>query len=209
MFMKNERYKGRKVIWESKTKQVFTILICFIFTFIALWIRDTEKPQFWVSIVLFGFGGVFMLVRFLNPKNIFVTPKSKIGKEILAERAEFDVYQNGFFEYTENGFKNSVELNNESYKWEEIQTVYGYKVDLLTYDEVCIDVYTIDQKNFTITESTGGWFQFISRLSENIKSIEIDWYVKIANPAFEKNLTLLYDKQNRTIEQIRTEIRNA
>nr|WP_315145234.1 hypothetical protein [uncultured Flavobacterium sp.] len=207
--MKNERYKGRKVIWESKTKQVFTILICFIFTFIALWIRDTEKPQFWVSIVLFGFGGVFMLVRFLNPKNIFVTPKSKIGKEILAERAEFDVYQNVFFEYTENGFKNSVELNNESYKWEEIQTVYGYKVDLLTYDEVCIDVYTIDQKNFTITESTGGWFQFISRLSENIKSIEIDWYVKIANPAFEKNLTLLYDKQNRTIEQIRTEIRNA
>ena len=209
MFMRNERYKGRKVIWESKTKQVFTILICFIFTFIALWIRDTEKPQFWVSIVLFGFGGVFMLVRLLNPKNIFVTPKSKIGKEILAERAEFDVYQNGFFEYTENGFKNSVEINNESYKWEEIQTVYGYKVDLLTYDEVCIDVYTIDQKKFTITESTGGWFQFISRLSENIKSIEIDWYVKIANPAFEKNLTLLYDKQNRTIEQIRTENRNA
>jgi hypothetical protein len=209
MFMRNERYKGRKVIWESKTKQVFTILICFIFTFIALWIRDTEKTQFWVSIVLFGFGGVFMLVRFLNPKNIFVTPKSKIGKEILAERAEFDVYQNGFFEYTENGFKNSVEINNESYKWEEIQTVYGYKVDLLTYDEVCIDVYTIDEKKFTITESTGGWFQFISRLSENIKSIEIDWYVKIANPAFEKNLTLLYDKQNRNIEQIRTENRNA
>jgi len=209
MFMRNERFKGRKVIWESRTKQVLTILICFLFTFIGLWIGDTEKPQFWVSIVLFAFGGVFMLVRFLNPKNIFVTPKSKIGKEILAERAEFDVYQNGFFEYTENGFKNSVELNNESYKWEEIQTVYGYKVDLLTYDEICIDVYTIDQKNFTITESTGGWFQFISRLSENIKSIEIDWYVKIANPAFEKNLTLLYDKQNRTIEQIRTEIRNA
>jgi hypothetical protein len=209
MFMRNERYKGRKVIWESKTKQVLIILICFLFTFIGLWNGDTEKPQFWFSIVLFGFGGVFMLVRFLNPKNIFVTPKSKIGKEILAERAEFDVYQNGFFEYTENGFKNSVELNNESYKWEEIQTVYGYKVDLLTYDEICIDVYTIDQKNFTITESTGGWFQFISRLSKNIKSIEIDWYVKIANPAFEKNLTLLYDKQNRTIEQIRTEIRNA
>jgi hypothetical protein len=209
MFMRNERYKGRKVIWESKIKQVFTILICFLITFIALWIRDTEKPQFWVSIVLFGFGGVFMLVRFLNTKNIFVTPKSKIGKEIFAQRAEFDVNQNGFFEYTENAFKNSVEINNESYKWEEIQTVYGYKVDLLTYDEVCIDVYTIDQKKFTITESTDGWFQFISRLSENIKSIEIDWYVKIANPAFEKNLTLLYDKQNRTIEQIRTEDRNA
>jgi hypothetical protein len=209
MFMRNERYKGRNVIWESKTKQVFTILVCFLFTSIALWIRDTEKPQFWVSIVLFGFGGVFMLVRFLNPKNIFVTPKSKIGKEILAERTEFDVYQNGFFEYSENGFKNSVEINNESYKWEEIQTVYGYKIDLLTYDEICMDVYTIDQKKFTITESTGGWFQFISRLSENIKSIEIDWYVKVANPAFEKNLTLLYDKQNRTIEQIRTEDQNA
>lgn len=203
--MRNERYKGRKVIWESKTKQVFTILICFIFTFIALWIRDIEKPQFWVSIVLFGFGGIFILVRFLNPKNIFVTPKSEIGKEILAERTELDQNDNGIFEYNENGFKNGVEKNSVYYKWEEIQTVYGYKIDLLSYDEICIDVFTIDQKKFTITESTSGWFQFISRLSENIKSIEIDWYVKIASPAFEENLTLLYDKQNRTVEQIRTE----
>ena len=84
MFMRNERYKGRKVIWESKTKQVYTILICFIFTFIALWIRDTEKPQFWVSIVLFGFGGVFMLVRFLNPKKYFCNTKIENRKRNIS-----------------------------------------------------------------------------------------------------------------------------
>ncbi|MCI9844516.1 hypothetical protein [Flavobacterium pectinovorum] len=203
--MRNERYKGKNVIWESKTKQVFIILVSFLFTFIALWIRDTDKLQFWLSIFLFGFGGIFMLVRFLNPKNIFVTPKSKIGKEILAERTELHQNDNGIFEYHKNGFIITTENETYNYEWNEIKTVYGYKIDLLAYDEICIDVFTIDQKKFTITESTGGWFQFISRLSENIKSIEIDWYLKIANPPFEKNLTLLYDKQNRTIEQIRTE----
>ena len=203
--MKNEKYKGKNVIWESKTKQIFTILGCFIFTFIALWIGKTNEIHFWPTIILFGFGGLFMLYRFLNPKNIFVTYKSKIGKEILAERTEFEQNDFGIFEYNKNGIKISIEKTIENYKWSEINTVYGYKIDLLTYDEICIDILTIDQNKYTITESTSGWFQFISRLSENIKSIEIDWYLKIANPAFEKNLTLLFDKRNRKIEEIRNE----
>ena len=201
--MRNERYKGKNIIWESKTKQVFRILICFLFIFITLWIRDVKKVQFWITIVLFSLTGILMLVRFLNPKNIFVPPKSKIGKEILTERSELDQNDNGVFEYNKTGFKISIENNTDNYEWNEIKTIYGYKVDLLAYDEICIAVFTIDQKKFTITESTSGWSQFISRLSENIKSIEIDWYVKIANPSFKKNLTLLYEKQNRTTEQIR------
>jgi hypothetical protein len=203
--MTNETYNGKNVIWESKTKQIILVLISFLFTFASLWIGEYEKVQFWFAIVIFGFGGIFILVRLLNPKNIFVTYKSKIGKEILAERIEFEQNDFGIFEYNENGFKISIEKTIEKYKWSEINTVYGYKIDLITYDEICIDFLTIDQNKYTITESTSGWFQFISRLSENIKSIEIDWYLKIANPAFEKNLTLLYDKQNRKIEEIRNE----
>ena len=195
--MKNEKHKGKNIIWESKIKQIFIVIGCAIFTFIALSIGKTDEIHFWPTIILFGFGGLFMLYRLLNPKNIFVTYKSKIGKDILAERTEFEQNDNGIFEYNENGFAISIEKTIENYKWNEIKTVYGYKIDLRIYDEICIDVLTIDQNKFTITESTSGWFQFISRLSENIKSIEIDWYIKIANPAFEKNLTLLYEKQSR------------
>ena len=81
--MRNETYKGKNIILESKIKQIFVITTCAIFTFIALWTGKTDEIHFWPTIILFGFGGLFMLYRFLNPKNIFVTYKSKIGKEIL------------------------------------------------------------------------------------------------------------------------------
>ena len=41
------------------------------------------------------------------------------------------------------------------------------------------------------------------RNSNDINSIKIDWYIKIANPAFEQNLTLLYDKLERNDDEIR------
>lgn len=192
--MRNEKYKGKNIIWKSKTKQIFTIIICFFFTFITLWLGKINEIHFWPTLILFGVGGSFLLYQLLNPKNIFATYQSKIGKEILSEQSEYANNDNGIFDYYENGFKISIEQTVENYKWTEIKTVYGYKIDLYAYDEICVDVFTIDKKKFTITESTSGWFQFISRLSENIKSIEIDWYVKISTPVFEKNLTLLYEK---------------
>ena len=207
--MTNETYKGKNVIWESKTKQIIVISICFFFTITALWIGDFEKVQFWVAIILFGFGGIFMLKRFINPNNIFVTYKSDLGKEILSEREEFFQNGTGIFDYNEKGFEITTEQIVNKYNWNDIETVYGYKIDLKVYDEICLDVFTNDNKKFTITESTDGWFQFISRLSENINSIKIDWYIEIANPAFEQNLTLLYDKLNRNDDEIRKSIINT
>jgi hypothetical protein len=206
--MTNETYKGKNVIWESKTKQIIVIFICFFFTVAALWIGDYEKIQFWVTILLFGVGGIVMLVRLLNPKNIFVTYKSKIGKEILSDREEIFQIDVGIFEYNDVGFNITNGQISNNYSWSDIETVYGYKIDLIVNDEICLDVFTNDNEKFSTTESTPGWFQFISRLSNNIKSIKLDWYIQIASPAFEENLTLLYDKRNRPDEEIRKQIAN-
>ncbi|MFH7003642.1 hypothetical protein [Flavobacterium bizetiae] len=200
--MKSAKYNGKNVIWESKTKQIFLIIICFAFTFMALWAGKINSVRFWFPLILFGGGGIFILIRFLNPKNIFVSLNSKLAQEIFSSQAVENQDEPGIFEYSENGFKITDENSSNTYEWNNIETVLAYKIDLLTYDEICIDVYTDDLNKFTISESTWGWFQFISRLSENIKAIQIDWYITIANPAFEKNLTLLYDKNNRTIEEI-------
>lgn len=207
--MTNETYNGKNVIWESKTKQIILVLISFLFTFAALWIGEYKKVQFWFAIVIFGFGGIFILIRLLNPKNIFVTYKTEIGKKILAEREEEFHYSFGIFDYDEKGFEITNEQIVNYYNWSDIETVYGYKIDLKVYDEICLDIFTNDNEKFTITESTDGWFQFISRLSENINSIKIDWYIEIANPAFEQNLTLLYDKLNRDDDEIRKLIKNT
>lgn len=200
--MENGKFNGKNVIWESKTKQIFLIIICLAFTFMVLWTGKTNSFRFWFPLILFGGGGFFLLIRFLNPKNIFVSPNSKLAQEIFSSQTSQNQDELGIFEYSENGFKITDENSSNTYEWNNIETVLAYKIDLLTYDEICIDVYTDDLNKFTISESTWGWFQFISRLSENIKAIQIDWYINITNPAFETNLTLLYDKKNRTIEEI-------
>jgi hypothetical protein len=152
---------------------------------------------------LFGGGGVFMLIELLNPHNLFVTPNSKLAKEIISEREESFKNDYGIFNYDEIGFIVELETIKKHYDWNEIETVYGYKVDLLAYDEICLDIFTKDEKYFTITESSLGWFQFVTRLSQNITSIREECFFEIANPAFQKNLTLLYDKYNRTSQEIK------
>ena len=202
--MTKETYNGKNVIWESKTKQIILVIISFIFTFSTLWVGNYKQTHFWIVIILFGLSGIFILARLLNPKNIFVTYKSKIGKEILSKRDEEFQYRTGIFDYDEKGFEITNEQIIKYYNWRDIETVYGYKIDLITYDEICMDVFTNDNEKFTITESTDGWFQFIDRLSKNINSIKINWYIDIAQPPFEQNLTLLYDRLGREDDEIRT-----
>jgi len=201
--MSQEKFEGRNVIWESKTKSVLVITISFSFTIMAIYGKDNMSGfSFWGTVLFFGLGGIFMLVRLLSPKNIFVTYDSEIGKKILNERQEMYEKELGSFHYDENGFSIHIDGLDAYYNWNEIETVFGYKTDLVAYDEICLDVYTSDNEKFTISEETWGWFQFISKLSENIPSISIGWSIEIIQPAFERNLTLLYDKKNRTEKEL-------
>jgi hypothetical protein len=49
-------------------------------------------------------------------------------------------------------------------------------------------------KQFEITESTKGWFQFIEKTKEQFPSISKTWEMEIANPAFERKETELYNR---------------
>jgi hypothetical protein len=72
----------------------------------------------------------------------------------------------------------------------------------MTTDEICIDIFCDDNISFRVTEETAGWFVFLERLKEQFPTVEEDWNVSIAHPAFATNLTLLYDRENRTQEQV-------
>lgn len=103
--MINETFNGKKVIWESEVKQIGIIVISFAFLAIAIGTRgEYSSFSFGGTIVLFGGGGVLMLVRLLNPKNVFVTPKAELGKLILAERIKKQQEDLGFFSYDKTGF---------------------------------------------------------------------------------------------------------
>ncbi len=139
--------------------------------------------------LLFG-----LLAKFL--KNLKTTSKK------MDKRPFDEIYNdNGIFVYQDNAFKINFESGPMDVNWDDIQTVFGYKVDLYTLDCICADIFCSNNKSFKINEETAGWFQFMIHLSERFPNVEKNWDIRIATPAFETNLTLVYDRENRNLEE--------
>jgi hypothetical protein len=198
--MMQQIFNYKRIIWESKQKQILSVTVSFLFVAVAIWTRKQSSPfYFWSAILLFGSGGLFYLLRLLNPNNLFVTHDSELGKQILAEQRRQEKESLGSFIYTNDGFTLAGETNGEaSYKWSEIETIFRFKIDHYATDDICLDIFTSDNRYLQVTESTAGWYQFERRLSENIPSIANNWVGEISVPAFQTRLTLLFDRKGRT-----------
>ncbi|MCL9806644.1 hypothetical protein NAT51_14000 [Flavobacterium amniphilum] len=122
--------------------------------------------------------------------------KEQIKKDFQASLTDL-----GFFTYSDNGF--GVEINGHSHSiaWTGIQALFGYKVDLYTLDEIRMDVFCDDDILFTISEETPGWYVFLKKIEEQFPAIKQNWNLEIAFPAFSANLTLLYEKHNKTFDE--------
>lgn len=191
-----------RIIWESKRRQIGLIVVLFLFVASAISTRGKSSSfAFWGTILFFGSGGVFFLVRLLNPKNVFVTPDTKLGEELLADQFRREYENLGLFTYTEHGFGLEADKRLKAYNWSDIETIFGFKEDLYSIDEVCMDIFTNDKASLRLTESTPGWYQFQERLSQNIHAIPKDWIAEIDLPAFETKLTLLFDRNGRTLQE--------
>lgn len=200
--MKHRSYNNRRIFWESKTKQIWVILGLFLFVAVAIWTKDkTSSLTFWGSIILFGGGGLFMLIQLINPNNLFVSHDSELGKQILADRFQKMKEDLGFFAYTNMGFNLSEYKGVTHYYWSDIETIFGFKEDHFTSDEICMDIFFSNKNSIRLTESTPGWYQFNKRLIQSIPTINENWDTEITQPAFATNMTLLYDKNGRTKEQ--------
>jgi hypothetical protein len=195
-----QTFNNKKVIWESKQKQIVSVVVCFLFVAVAIWTRDQSSAfYFWSAILLFGGGGVFYLVRLLNPNNLFVTHDSALGRQISAEHLREQKESFGSFTYDVDGFTFPNESNSEVvYKWSDIETIFAFKIDRYATEDICLDIFTSNDRYLQVTESTPGWYQFEKHLSENIPSIPNNWIGEISVPAFETKLTLLFDRKGRT-----------
>ena len=204
--MTHQTFNNKRIFWESKTKQVVLVIISFLFVAVALWTRDKSSTLiFWLTLILFGGGGLFLLFRLLNSKNLFVTHNSELGKTIVVDQFKKAQEDLGFFNYNDTGFSLTKHNAVETYNWTDIETVFGFKEDRFTTDEICLDIFTNSKLFFRVTESTPGWYQFIKRLSENIASIPLNWDKELVLPPFATNLTLLFDKKGRTKEHTEAE----
>ena len=75
--------------------------------------------------------------------------------------------------------------------WLEIEEVSTYKIDLLTYDEIVIDIKCKDIK-FTIDEDSKFWNEMVSNLCLFFPMIDNKWYGNVAQPPFASNYTIIY-----------------
>jgi hypothetical protein len=201
------KYNGKVVIFESPIKTILLFLTC-VLLIVGQLLSDmrTENPFiFWSGTFLFGIGGLIGIIKFLDPRNIYVSPKSKLGKQLIAEKHQAELETLGDFSYNETGFCVDLNCEVEKYLWQEIKSIIAYKRDDYTVDTICLDIYFQNKSCLTITENTSGWYQFINYLGKNVLLNDDNWQVKIILPAFATNLTLLYDKQSRTLEEVKTE----
>ena len=101
--------------------------------------------------------------------------------------------KNGIIELCENGFQ--VTQNNvvSIIEWLSIDKINAFKVDLLTSDEICLEIDYLD-KRILITEECIGWRIFVSELINRIPTIDSEWEGKIMRPAFDRNETEMFDR---------------
>lgn len=93
----------------------------------------------------------------------------------------------------EKGFSISLESGIKDIPWNDVEELHAYKKDLLTYDEICIDI-VLNESIITITEEIEGWIEFTEKINEIFPTINKEWYADVMLPAFETNVTILYKK---------------
>ena len=99
----------------------------------------------------------------------------------------------GKFCYQEDEFTYLFEGGPQEIKWKDILKIAVYKLDLMTTDELCLEMFWQDLR-ITFTEETPGWYQFLDRLEGAFPSIPKDWWGKVIHPAFATNYTVLYER---------------
>ncbi|WP_035562293.1 hypothetical protein [Hymenobacter sp. IS2118] len=198
----HETYKGRRIIWESKSKQFLLIGGAFLFVASAIWTQQAYSPfAFWFVVIVFGISGCFTLYRLLDMRNLFASPSSKLGiaiRKALDEQALEQVrFYDGGLILTDN-----PDTVSKRYDWKQLETAFGYKVDRFVTDEICLDLFWKDESILTLSEEMPHWERILAEMSKNIPDIPLRWYIDISVPAFETTLTLLYDKQGRNQTEV-------
>lgn len=81
-------------------------------------------------------------------------------------------------------------------KWAGIEKVVVYKVDLLTIDEVCMDI-TFNGKTIVIKEEMKGWDTFINQLKSTLRLNNDNWESLVVQKPFECTPMVIYESTDR------------
>lgn len=90
------------------------------------------------------------------------------------------------FSYKGDGFFIVANVGNRFYRWSEIEEITAYRVDLITIDDLRIDI-DLGNVVLTLPEDLPGWNQFIEKLSTKLENVLQDWESKVLQTAQQRH----------------------
>lgn len=181
---------GEKKIVYYTFKDILAIFACLTFTLISFIV----SPIYWFGFLFFGLGSLILLFKYLNPKNKVLNWHSSEAKKIRDKEQEVLYNLYGDFQFIDWGF---ININDEEFalEWDNVKKITIYKRDLITEDQICLEITHLNDTVFTISEDTKGWFQLIKHLSNEFPEVNEENIMKIAQPAFARNETVLFSRE--------------
>lgn len=155
---------------------------------------------FLFGLIFFATCNIVFLWKIIIP-DIKINPDSEEFKKQTRKEFEIKYNDNGIFSFDEEGFTVEMKRGKEFIKWNEIKSMFGYKKDLWTIDSIYLDVFCDNGNGFSVCEETPGWFQFLIHSKKELSITDKSWEVTIASPAFATNLTLVFDRNNRSLDE--------
>ena len=178
---------------KGKTSDLIAGVLCLGFSIVGITIMEKSELITWITILFFGLGAIVLLFNYIKPNNKLFSRQNNYKE--LSEEEFMKLYNShGIFNYKQNGFEVQTEDKLTEINWNEIRKITGFKVDLFASDEIRLFLEADNGKQFEISESTHGWYQFNEKLKEQFSSINKSWEVDITVPAFERKETEIYNR---------------
>jgi len=199
--MDERRLEGKRVFWSNKWDKLW-LLIFPVMYFVDALTSPNKYNQFWFWIIVIGSSTFicYVLYHMFHPKFVWVDTTTIEGKKIQAKATELIFSDFGVFTYNDNGFDFTEKGQTYSFLWADIQSIFGYKRDLYTVDELNLDVFAANNFRLHLTEEIPGWYQFIDKIKQTFPTIDKEFEVSLMFPPFATNMTLVYDSKGRTLE---------
>ena len=109
-------------------------------------------------------------------------------------KENFPAYQDGIFSYGDNSFTILVNNETKTINWDDITLIKAYKIDQFTVDRIVIEIH-LTETFISINDETTGYMKFMETASKKLNNFKTDWFMVVAFPAFETNLTTIYERQ--------------
>lgn len=190
----------KKVIIGYPILDLVKLVIFYLIFGFGIYYYDTTDIMYPIFIAFTALVAVVIPIKIFYGKR-YISKNSVEAQQITKKNeAEFlkslDEGLTGFgnFKFDDIGFK-VISLESEEYvEWDKIDKLIAFKIDLLTFDEIRLQIHLESERIIEFGEEIPGWSEFVLRLRNQFVEIDSSWETNISKPAFERKETIIYKK---------------